>query len=513
MSLANYLHQSCQKFPDKIALIYGEREARRQGGRTWTYREFDRLTTWIAAGLAERGVRSGDRIALHLPNCPELIFSYFACFKLGAIAVPLVPLLKGAELEYILNHCQAKVCISHGSVFPEIASVRSQLSYLQQILLVDGSATMPAFTELLQPQATDFNKSVDDRAIAAILYTSGTTARPKGVTHTHQTLQNTATYNVECANLNERDILVGGLSLAHIFGFSLQMLAAVMVGATLVILPDRQPETILRALQQHQATRFYGLPLIYQQLVDFPHLADYDLSALSACLVGGDGVPLALHQSFQQLVGIELSEGCGMTEVIPYSMNPPYGEKRIGSIGKAAIGMKLRIVDDRGNDLPSGEIGEIWVESDAIAIGYWNDPEATASTFADGWLKTGDLGYVDADGYYWFVSRQKEIIVRGGANISPLEVEAVLYQHPAVREAGVIGVPDPRWGEVVRAYVAIRSGMSVDEASLQAFVSERLSAHKVPAQIEFLPELPKGMTGKIHRQTLKTWAMQPCKTV
>jgi long-chain acyl-CoA synthetase len=505
MSLANYLRQSREQFPNKVALIYGD--------RSWTYQEFDQITDQIAAALVEQGIQIGDRIALHLPNCPELVLSYFACFKLGAIAVPLVPLFKGAELEYILNHCEAKVCISHPAVFGEVQSVRPTLTYLQQVFLVGGMGDFPAvqpFAQLLKPLElpTDSIQQVSEDAIAAILYTSGTTARPKGVTHTHQTLQNTVAYNIEWINLNNQDILVGGLALVHIFGFSLQLLTSVMVGATLVILPNREPETLLQALQHHRATRLYGLPVLYHQLVNHPEVTKYDLSSLTACFVGGDGVAISLHERFKQLVGIELTEGCGMTEVIPYSMNPPYGEKRLGSIGKAMIGMTLRIVDEHGNDLAPGKVGEIWVKGTATMIGYWNNPEATAATLEEGWMKTGDLGYVDTDGYYWFVSRKKEIIVRGGSNISPLEVESVLYQHPAVREAGVIGVPDSEWGEVVHAYVAVRDGIRVDEITLKTFVGERLSAHKVPAAIAFLPELPKGLTGKIHRKTLKTWAIE-----
>lgn len=503
MPLADFLRQSCHQLPNKAALIYDDRQ--------WTYSDLEQITDQLATSLFHLGVRAGDRVVLHLPNCPELVFGYFACFKLGAIAVPLVPLFKGPELEYILNHCEAQVCISHANNFAELQSVRAALPHLQHCFLVGENAAFPQTQSFAALLSTEYSEpiafaSVAAQSVAAILYTSGTTARPKGVTHTHHTLQKTVAYDVAWINLSQQDVLVGMLGLTHIFGFSLQLLTAISVGATLVILPQRDPERLLTALQRYQATKLYGLPVMYAELVDHPTIARYDLSSLNACFVGGDGVATALHDRCKQQLGLELTEGCGMTEVIPYTMNPPFGEKRLGSIGKAIPGMTLRLVDELGRDVPQGEVGEIWVQSEAAMVGYWQNPQATAAVFQAGWLRTGDLAYRDGDGYYWFVSRQKEIIVRGGSNISPLEVEAALYQHPSVREAAVVGVPDAYWGEVVWAYIATYPGSSVAEADLQAFVAKRLATHKVPTAIEVLPSLPKGLTGKVHRKTLKEMA-------
>ncbi|NJP12537.1 MAG: long-chain fatty acid--CoA ligase [Leptolyngbyaceae cyanobacterium RU_5_1] len=392
MPLANWLENSRQQYSDKVALIFGN--------QTWTYTAFDEMTDRVAASLSQMGVRPGDRVALHLPNCPELIFSYYACFKLGAIAVPLVPLLKAPELEYILNHCEARVCISHRGVFAEVESIRATVPSLQHCFLVGETGTFPTtqpFSALIQPlePGVQFSYPIHDSRVAAILYTSGTTARPKGVTHTHATLQNAASYYVEWADLKQTDVLAGMLALTHIFGFTLQLLSAVRVGATLIILPSREPETLLHAMQQHRTTKLYGLPVMYNQLVNHPNAATYDLSALQACFAGGDAIAIALHERFKQVFGLELTEGCGMTEVIPYSMNPPFGEKRLGSIGKALIGMTLRLVDDHGNDVALGEVGEIWVKSDATMIGYWNNSEATTAVLQAGWLRTGDLAYRD----------------------------------------------------------------------------------------------------------------------
>jgi long-chain acyl-CoA synthetase len=501
MNLHSYLISGSKNYPGKTALIFQDRQ--------WNYREFDEITDRIARSFLQLGIQPGDRVALHLPNCPELIFSYFACFKIGAIAVPLITLLKASELTYILNHCGAKLCISHPESYGELVKIQSELPQLDldRYYLLDGddpTAGFQSFSTLLNagdPQSPFPTIGAD--AIAAILYTSGTTARPKGVTHSHATLDITARNYIEWIDLKSTDITLGMLSLSHIFGFSLQLLTTTIVGGSLIILPDRDPARLLQSIESHRATKLYGLPVMYSSVVNYPAIGDYDLSSLTAAYVGGDRVPQILHDRFHQLFGIPLSEGCGMTEIVPYTMQPAHRQPRIGSIGLCTLGMKIRLVDATGRDVAMGEVGEVWVKGAALMLGYWEDPQATAAVMHDGWLATGDLVKQDRDGYYWFVSRQKEIIVCGGSNISPLEIEEVLYQHPAVKEAAAIGVPDLEWGEIVCAYVALYADLQVTSASLQVFVSDRLADRKVPRQIYFLPELPKGLTGKIQRKTLK----------
>jgi long-chain acyl-CoA synthetase len=355
------------------------------------------------------------------------------------------------------------------------------------------------------PDTVPFPRIVDD-APAAILYTSGTTARPKGVTHTHATLEQTIRNYREYSQVEAEDVVGIVLSMAHIFAFGLLMLPTVSAGATLLVIPRFDPPLVLRTLEERQATHFGALPAMYTALVNCPEAAAHDLSRLRFCIAGGDAVPTELQRRFKATFGVEITEACGMTEVIPYAGNPCYASKRSGSIGPPTPGTRLRIADDQGRELPPGEVGEILVQSKASMVGYWDDPQATAATLQDGWLRTGDLGRVDEDGYYWFVGRKKEIIVRGGSNISPLEVEEALYQHPAVKEAAVIGVPDASWGEVVQACVTLKDGAIVSEAGLKQFLTDRLAAYKIPEAILFLPELPKGLTGKIHRKTLREQA-------
>lgn len=505
MALQDWLRQVSSTHPNKTALVYE--------GMRWSYADFDQITDAVADSFRQLGLGRGDRIVFLLPNCPELVFCYYACFKLGAIAVPLNTRLQSAELEYIVNHCGARLCISHASLFPALQAVRSHLPAVERYFLVgDGAAfpNLPPFSALLHPSPSHpaISRSAAPSAPAVILYTSGTTARPKGVTHSHASLESTAQYFIETVGMQSEDVLGGMLPLSHIFGFALQLVVAVSTGATLVLLSNFDPAIVLPILEREWVTKLYGLPVMFNALVHDSAVTLYDLRALQVCFAGGDSVPEPLYQRVKELWGIELVQGCGMTEVLPYCINPP-AANRMGSIGPVCSGMQLRLVDGQGQDVAVGEVGEVLVRSEAVMLGYWNNPVATAEILRDGWLYTGDLARCDRDGYYWFVGRSKEIIIRGGSNIAPLEVEAVLYQHPAVREAGVVGVPDPAWGEVVRAYVALKPGQSVTERELHSFLQERLAAYKVPEAIVFLPDLPKGLTGKIHRKTLREWAMQP----
>lgn len=505
MALGGALRRGCERHPEKPALIVE--------GRIWSYAELDALTDRIGTALIELGIRPGDRVALHFTNGLEIVSGYYACFKIGAVAVPLNVRLKGPELEYILNHCGARLYIGQSGLFPKVNAVRGALTSVERFFIAGNSSAFPGVRPL--EELTSFSAgdvafpSVTDDSVAVILYTSGTTARPKGVTHTHATLARTETYCREWTGLEGADVAGIVLPVNHIFGFALLLLPTLSAGGTVVTIPCFEPELVLRRLQQHRVTMFGGLPVMYNAMMSCPAAASYDLSALRCCIAGGDAVPSELQRRFKVVFGVEITEGCGMTEVITYAGNPPYGVKKTGAIGPPTPGMSLRLVDAMNRDVPAGEVGEILVRSAATMIGYWTDPEATTAAIQDGWLRTGDLGRVDEDGYYWFVGRKKEIIIRGGCNVSPLEVEEALYQHPAVREAGVVGAPDATLGEVIHAFVALKDGATATEEELKQALAARMAAYKVPEAITFLPELPKGLTGKIHRKTLKEWAAEP----
>jgi acyl-CoA synthetase (AMP-forming)/AMP-acid ligase II len=502
MALGEALRQGRERHPEKPALLFEE--------KNWTYAQFDAITDRIAASLLREGMHPGDRVALLFSNRPELAFSYYACFKIGAVAVPLNVRLKGPELEYVLNHCGARCLIGQENLFHEVQAVRASLPGVERFYLSGDAAAFPGvrpFAELARRSSlpVPFPEVTPD-AVAAILYTSGSTARPKGVTHTHATLARAAAGVVTCGDVRPDDILAIATSLCHGSGFKAHLLPAVSVGATALIIPRPDPEVVLRAMARHRATWFGALPVLCSNLVHYPEAASYDLSSLRVCIAAGDAVPAELQQRFHATFGVELVEFWAMTEICPGCANPLAGRKKVGSIGPAAPGVKVRLMDPDGRDVPPGEVGEILVQSQACTIGYWNDPKATAAALQDGWLRTGDLARVDEDGYYWFVGRKKEIIIRGGSNISPLEVEEALYQHAAVREAGVVGVPDSTWGEIVHAYVASQDGSDATEADLKQFLQERIAAYKVPEMIRFVPDLPKGSTGKVDRKTLRQWA-------
>jgi long-chain acyl-CoA synthetase len=511
MPLADAVRQARARHPHKQALIVGD--------RGWTYEQFDEITDRIGASLLRRGIRPGDRVALHFANGPEIVFGYYACWKIGAVAVPLNIRLKGPEIEYILNHCGVRFFIGHADLFADVHAVRANLRSVEHTFLAGDRSAFPetepfkelaarpaarmAFPCMLDTRFCPTFPRVTEDAIAAILYTSGSTARPKGVTHSHATLEQLSADCITSTGMNSEQLSGCFAPLCHMSGFGIHMLPALRLGATLLIIPRFEPDAVLRALEEHRVNVIFGLPVMYNDLIHCPGASAYDLGSLEICLAGGDAVPTELQRQFQARTGVEITEVHGMTEVCPCFANPVRGLKKVGSIGLPAAGISARLVDDEGRDLPSGAVGEILVKSEATMVGYWEDPEATAAALQDGWLRTGDLARRDEDGYYWFVGRKKQIIIRGGSNISPLEVEEAILQQPAVQEAGVVGVPDATWGEIVQAHVALKEGAKASETELQWFLKERIAAYKIPEAIHFLPELPKGLTGKIDRRALR----------
>ncbi len=499
MSLSELLRRQRKRHPQKKALLFED--------QSWTYTQLDAITDRIAATLLQLGVQPGDRVALHFSNRPEMVFGYYACFKCGAVAVPLRITLKGPELEYVLNHCGARLLLGQDDLFSEVQAVRGKLPGVERFYVSGDAAAFPGarpFAELTrQPSAPVRFPEATPEAVAAILYTSGTTAHPKGVTHTHGTLARTAASMVACADVRPEDILAIATPLCHGSGFMIHLLPALHAGATALVLARPDPELVLREMARHHATWFAAMPVLCGNLAHHPQAGSYDLRSLRVCLTGADAVPVELLRVFHATFGVQLTDMWAMTEVIPGSLNPVAGGGKVGSIGLPAPGVAFRLVGPDGRDVPCGEVGEILVHSEAVTVGYWDDPEATAAAFQGGWLRTGDLARVDEDGYYWFVGRSKEIIIHGGTNVSPVEVEEALYQHPAVREAGVVGVPDPTWGEIVHAYVALKDDHDVTEAALRRFLEARIAPYKVPGVIRFLPDLPKGPTGKVARKTLR----------
>jgi long-chain acyl-CoA synthetase len=495
MSLTGGLTRSRIRNPEKAAIVFGH--------QSWSYAQFDQLTDDIAHNLIAAGLEPGDRVAFHLHNGPELALGYFGCLKAGCIAVPVNTRLKGPEIDYILRHSGSACYIGQPDLHAEAARSSSALAVLD-LRYVTGEPRgrqLRAFEHLLRPVAgfRSLPEIAPDQ-VAAILYTSGTTAWPKGVTHSHESLTQTAGMMRQMC-LNHDQVAVVMSSMAHMVGFAMMFLSGLLNGATVVITRPFDFKTVLESYAAWGSTYLLGLPVMFHGLLQAQAESPRDIASGGFYFCGGDSVSPALQEAFQSALG-PVCEVYGLTEIAPVVWNRP-GHVRVGSIGRPGEGISIRLVDAGGRDVKPGEVGEICIQGPHLMTGYWQDPDATTAAIRDGWFHTGDLASCDRDGFYWFAGRKKEIIIRGGSNISPQEVEAVLYQHFAVREAAVVGRPDPVWGENVVAFVALRSGHTVTESELIAFARERLADYKTPESVNFRGELPKSPTGKIQRRALR----------
>jgi long-chain acyl-CoA synthetase len=430
-------------------------------------------------------------VAIHSRNSITATMFCLACFRAGLIAVPISARVKGAELVYLLRHSQARICFSDPALASCLDEALPQCDGVQEFL--DRLPDLEAFGDGHLPD-------VDPDAAAIILYTSGTTARPKGVVHSHRTVSE-AIRKLEPWGLDSTHTVLVITPATHIMGLFAQLLAGLRNDATVVLLPAFDAASALDAIERRQVSMIVGLPVMMQMLMAEQRARPRNAASLRFACAGGDVAAIAVHEAFTAIFGIPLLGGYAMTETLPICANRT-DAWRAGALGTPAPGVEVRLSGPDGS-VEAGAVGEVLVRSSANFVGYWNDPDATAAAFRDGWLHTGDLARQDGDGYYWFEGRTKELIVRGGSNVSPQEVEDALYRHPAVFEAGAVGQPDAMLGERVVACVALRPGQVTDEDALRSFVRRILADYKVPEQIVFLPVLPKGPTGKIDRRGLK----------
>jgi long-chain acyl-CoA synthetase len=490
MDLGSVLRHSAARSPRKAAVICDDQIV--------SYEALDRSTDTLARWLLREGLETGDRVAIHWRNSVEVVNLYFACFKTGLIAVPVNNRLKAPEIAYILGHSKAKLCFSQPELAPLCEEVRADCPDLQRIYTALPSPETAESESVALPEVTP------DR-VAAILYTSGTTARPKGVMHTHVSLIG-ATELMSSLGVDETHILLAATQIVHIAALSCVLLPGISRGATVVLLPAFDPAEFLDLIERWRCTYLLILPAMLRFVVEEQGRSARDVSSVRLCLAGGDTVPVTLQERFRTLFGVPVREIFGMTEGVAVTCIRE-GAPRAGSMGPALDLVDIRVADPTGNVVADGQVGELRIQSPANCVGYWDDPRATAAAFDHGWLRTGDLVRRDADGFFWFEGRAKQIIIRGGSNISPQEVEEALYHHPAVLEAGVIGMPDPVHGEKVIAYVALREGLTASEQELRDLVRSRIADYKTPERILFLPALPKGLTGKVQRRALKELAL------
>ena len=496
VNLGTLLSHSANRNPQKPALICGEEAV--------TYADLDQSTDALARWLVREGMQPGDRTAIHWRNSIEIVRLYFACFKPGLIAVPVNNRLKAPEIAYVLAHSGAKLCFSQPELAPLCRGARVSCADLRRIYTALPQVEESQLSTIALPDVTP------DR-VAAILYTSGTTARPKGVIHTHVSLM-AASGLMSSLGLDHTHTVLAATQMVHIAALGCVLLPGMFNGATVVLVPAFDPMQALDLIERRHCSSTVILPSMLRFLVDEQDRAPRNVSSMRLCIACGDAVPLTLQQRFHALFGVPVRELFGMTETAPVA-SIRNGELRNGSMGPALEIVDTRVADMTGKVVADGIIGELQVQSPANCVGYWDDRQATTAAFDDGWFRTGDLVRRDADGYFRFEGRAKQIIIRGGSNISPQEVEEVLYQHPAVLEAGVIGIPDAVYGEKVIAFVALRDQFSATEEQLRDFVRKRIADYKTPEHIAFLPVLPKGLTGKVHRAALKDMFLASSESV
>ncbi|MFE6821930.1 long-chain fatty acid--CoA ligase [Streptomyces sp. NPDC057690] len=488
-NLAQFLVETAQRQPGRPALRLGE--------QVTSYAELDERSARAAALLRAEGVRPGDRVALMLPNVPEFVVLYYGVLRAGGIVVPMNPLLKTRETEYHLDDSGAVLLFEwhqapgEGAQGAAAAGVRH--------LAVEPAA----FGALLaghEPLSEVAETGVDD--VAVLLYTSGTTGRPKGATLTHGGLRhNTEVNTVHVQRMTPQDVVVGCLPLFHIFGQICTMSVAVRAGASLTLIPRFDPQSVLDAIARDRATVFEGVPTMYAALLQHP--SEVDVSTLRMCISGGASLPVEVLHGFERRFGCAVLEGFGMSETSPVvTFNHPDRPRKAGSIGTPIRDVQVRLLDDKGQDVAPGEVGELAVRGPNVMKGYWNRPEETATAMPDGWLRSGDLARQDEDGYLYIVDRKKDMIIRGGYNVYPREMEEVLHEHPAVALAAVVGVPHSHLGEEIAAAVVLRPGAHATPDELREFVKSRVAAYKYPREVWLVDTLPTGPSGKILKREI-----------
>jgi long-chain acyl-CoA synthetase len=434
-----------------------------------------------------------------MPNVAEVPVVYYGVLRAGGVVVPMNPLLKAREVAYYLGDSGAGLIFAWHSFAEQARGGADQVS--AESIVVDGDS----FPALLASVTPDFNVAdTADEDTAVILYTSGTTGHPKGAELTHGNLiSNTDVTRTDIVGARPDDVIFGGLPLFHVFGQTVALNVAVAAGACLTLLPRFDAEHALRIVAGHRVTVFEGVPTMYVALLHQPNRADYDTSSLRICISGGAALPVEVLRGFEEAYSVPLLEGYGLSETSPVaSFNHPDREHKPGSIGTPIRDVRMRLVDGDGREVARDEVGEIAISGPNVMKGYWQRPEATAEAIRDGWFHTGDLARADEDGYFFIVDRKKDLIIRGGYNVYPREIEEVLYEHPAIAEAAVIGRPHPALGEEIAAAVALKPGAAATPAELRDYVKSQVAAYKYPRHVWIVGSLPKGPTGKIQKRDI-----------
>lgn len=523
----DYLTHTYETSPDKTAIHFM--------GKDMTYKELYDSAMKFASYLQGLGIKKGDRVAIMLPNSPQAVIGFYGILYAGGVVVMTNPLYTEREIAYQMKNSGTKAILAMDILYPKISKVfkdtelenviitgiKEYLPFPKNMLYpfvqkkqygvtvkVEHRGTNHLFSEIMKTATADVAKTDFDfeKDLALLQYTGGTTGSPKGVMLSHKNLISNATMCDTWLYKTKRgeETVLGIIPLFHVYGLTTVLILSVMQGNKMVLLPKFDPETALKTISKQKPTLFPGAPTLYIGLMNHPDIKKYDLSSISACLSGSAPLPVEVQEKFESITGGRLVEGYGLTETSPVThSNLVWGERVKGSIGLPYPDTDCKVFQPGTTEaVPPGEIGEIGIKGPQVMQGYWNNPEATAATIVDGWLMTGDLGYMDEDGHFFVVDRKKDMIIAGGFNIYPREVEEILYENEAIQECVVAGIPDPYRGETVKAYIVLKEGKSITEEELDAYCREHLAAFKVPRIYEFRTELPKTAVGKILRRSL-----------
>lgn len=505
MNLVALADENLKSFNEYPFLIFDD--------QIFTNQQIIREAQNLAGSLTKLGVKKGDHVLVMLPNCPQVIISYQGILRCGAVIVPLIPLTTPQELTHIFNNCGAVAMITISDIAQKNEAILRTIETLQHIIIRDGHD--PTASPAKSGKAISFSQLINDHPekqvvpaiaeddLAVILYTAGTTSTPKGVMLTHKNLYSNAVNAAHAHDTQSSDITLVALPLSHSFGLT-TMNKAYKYGNLHVLMPKFEVEKVFQLIEKYKVTDFPGSPAMFMTMLNSPEADKYDLSSLQGCLSGSAPFPVANLLAFQKKFNCTVYEAYGLSEASPaVSTNYHHRPTKPGSIGQPIPEVQVRIVDDEDQDVPVGEVGELLVSGPNISVGYYKMPEETAKTFCHGWLHTGDMAKMDEDGYLYIVERKKDLIIRGGFNIYPRDLEEILYQHPAVQDVVAIGVPDEIMGEEIKLYIVLKPGLTATQEEILKYCREKLAKNKWPKYIEFTENLPRNPMGKILRKELR----------
>lgn len=499
MNISELSESEIKRFGEHVILVFEDKEM--------TNVEMDRWACQLANGLKKLGVKRGDRVIIQMPNCPEVLQSFQAVWMIGAVVVPMNFLIGEEETTYIYQDSGAKIVISSMDFLPKIEAGMAKVPAIKNLILIDKEVPPGALSywHLVEESSEEIEmEKTGDDGMAALIYTAGTTGRPKGVTHSHYGLYSNAKMQQDTVNLPPGLVSISVLPLCHSYGIATMNSGFLIGGGKLVLLNSFDVDKIFEAIETYRGNVMAGVPTMYVYMLLHPDPQKYDLSSMKYWISGSAPLAMDTWEGFKEKFGFEIIEGWGLTEAgANNSVNPLDGVKKIGSIGVPMKGTVMKVFNDDGNELPQGQEGEIVMRGPMLMKGYWNKPEETERVLREGWLYTGDVGYVDEDGYFFITDRKKDLIIKGGENITPREIEEVIFTHPKVSEAAVIGIKDEVYGEDIKAFVVLRPGETATAEEIIEHCLKRLKRFKTPKEVEFLDALPKNLVGKVLKKELR----------